>query len=160
MATWTTIFGDTVADAVEVDDGVQVLMQSGTVRAFDLVVGAGGVHSTCTAAGFGPQADIQTASATGSPPFSSTGYRRATNSSTSPMDARSDGLPIYHARRCSTMFLLIFIVNHLRGAQPSGPDAGKAALRDVFADRGWECNAILDSLDQADDIDFDEVVRS
>ena len=33
----------------------------------------------------------------------------------------------------------------------------KAALRDVFADEGWECNAILDSLDQAEEIYFDEV---
>ena len=38
-----------------------------------------------------------------------------------------------------------------------GPDAVKAALQDVFTDAGWECSAILQSLDQAEDVYFDEV---
>src|SRR5690242_11438724 len=51
-----TIFGDTVSDIVELDDGVHVLLQSGAVRMFDLVVGAGGLHSPVRRLTFGPEA--------------------------------------------------------------------------------------------------------
>ena len=152
-----TIFGDTIADIVELDSAVHVSLQSGAVRTFDLIVGAGGLHSPVRRLAFGPDGQYMKNLGYWVAAFASTGYR--------PRDELvyvAYGMPgrmvgRFTMRGDATMFLLIFTADHLRGAQPREPEAVKAALRDVFADAGWECNAVLDSLDQAEEIYFDEV---
>jgi 2-polyprenyl-6-methoxyphenol hydroxylase-like FAD-dependent oxidoreductase len=152
-----TIFGDTVADVVELDDGMRVVLQSGAERTFDLVVGAGGLHSPVRRLAFGPEGQYAKNLGYWVAAFENTGYR--------PRDELvyvAYGMPgrmigRFTLRGDATMFLLIFTADHLNGSGPRGPDAVKAALRDVFADKGWECNAILQSLEQAEDIYFDEV---
>lgn len=152
-----TIFGDTIVDFVELDDGVQVLLQSGATRRFDLVVGAGGLHSPVRAMAFGPEREYAKSLGYRVAAFESTGYR--------PRDELvfiAYGMPgrmicRFALRGDATMFLVIFTADRLNGVEPRGPDAVRAALRNVFADAGWECSAILQSLDQAGDIYFDEV---
>jgi 2-polyprenyl-6-methoxyphenol hydroxylase-like FAD-dependent oxidoreductase len=51
------IFGDRIAELTQADDGVKVIFASGAARAFDLVVGADGVHSSVRALAFGPETD-------------------------------------------------------------------------------------------------------
>ena len=152
-----TIFGDTVVDIIELTDNVQVRLQSGTVRTFDLVVGAGGLHSPVRRLAFGPEGQYAKSLGYCVAAFTSGGYR--------PRDEDvfvAYGMPgrmicRFALRGDATMFLLIFAADHLNGAVPHGPDAVKAALRNVFADAGWECCAILQTLDRAEDIYFDEV---
>ncbi|WP_200940438.1 FAD-dependent monooxygenase [Devosia sp. Root413D1] len=38
------IFGDSIAELTDLDDGVEVRFESGRVRSFDLVIGADGLH--------------------------------------------------------------------------------------------------------------------
>lgn len=51
------IFGDRIAELTQAGDGVKVIFASGAARAFDLVVGADGVHSGVRALAFGPETD-------------------------------------------------------------------------------------------------------
>ncbi|TDD80559.1 FAD-dependent oxidoreductase [Actinomadura darangshiensis] len=54
------LFGDSIAGLEQGDDGVRVMFHSGTVRTFDLVVGADGAHSTTRRLAFGPERDFIT----------------------------------------------------------------------------------------------------
>ncbi|MEU9023590.1 FAD-dependent monooxygenase [Actinomadura sp. NPDC048394] len=49
------LFGDSIAELEQDDDGVRVTFRSGTVRTFDLVVGADGAHSNTRRLVFGPE---------------------------------------------------------------------------------------------------------
>jgi 2-polyprenyl-6-methoxyphenol hydroxylase-like FAD-dependent oxidoreductase len=152
-----TIFGDTVADIVEMDDCVHVLLQSGSVRTFDLVVGAGGLHSPVRRIAFGP--DGQHAKTLGYwvAAFETVGYRPRDELIFLAHSMPGRMICRFTLRGDATMFLLIFAAEHLNGAKPHGTDAVKTALSNVFADAGWERRTILQSLNQAEDIYFDEV---
>jgi 2-polyprenyl-6-methoxyphenol hydroxylase-like FAD-dependent oxidoreductase len=52
------IFNDRIASLAEGEDGMKVTFASGTVRTFDLVVGADGVHSSVRRMVFGPESDF------------------------------------------------------------------------------------------------------
>jgi 2-polyprenyl-6-methoxyphenol hydroxylase-like FAD-dependent oxidoreductase len=52
------LFGDSIAGLEQDDDGVRVIFQSGTIRRFDLVVGADGAHSNTRRLVFGPERDF------------------------------------------------------------------------------------------------------
>lgn len=54
------LFGESIAGLEQTDDGVRVMFHSGTVRTFDLVVGADGVHSNTRRLAFGPEKDYLT----------------------------------------------------------------------------------------------------
>lgn len=54
------LYGDSIAGLEQGDDGVRVIFQSGTVRTFDLVVGADGAHSNTRRLVFGPEKDFLT----------------------------------------------------------------------------------------------------
>jgi 2-polyprenyl-6-methoxyphenol hydroxylase-like FAD-dependent oxidoreductase len=152
-----TIFGDTVTGIVELADGMRVVLQSGAERTFDLVVGAGGLHSPVRRLAFGPEARFAKNLGYWVAAFASGGYR--------PRDELvyvAHGMPgrmvgRFALRGDATMFLLIFTADHLNGAEPRGLDAVKGALWNVFGDAGWESAAVLQSLEQADDIYFDNV---
>jgi 2-polyprenyl-6-methoxyphenol hydroxylase-like FAD-dependent oxidoreductase len=49
------LFDDRIVELAQGDDGVKVVFASGSARAFDLVVGADGVHSGVRALAFGPE---------------------------------------------------------------------------------------------------------
>ncbi|MQY04767.1 FAD-dependent monooxygenase [Actinomadura macrotermitis] len=51
------LFGDSITALEETAGGVQVTFRSGTVREFDLVVGADGLHSNTRRLAFGPEQD-------------------------------------------------------------------------------------------------------
>ncbi|MEU8122109.1 FAD-dependent monooxygenase [Spirillospora sp. NPDC049024] len=54
------LYGDSIAGLEQEDGGVRVIFQSGTIRTFDLVVGADGAHSTTRRLVFGPERDYLT----------------------------------------------------------------------------------------------------
>ena len=151
------IFDNTVVDIIECPDGVRVTLQSGKIRTFDLIVGAGGLHSPVRRLAFGPDRDHAKDLGYWVAAFASAGYR--------PRDELvylAYGMPGRMAGRFSmrgdtTMFLLIFADDHLRGAVSRGAEGVKAVLRDVFGGDGWECAPIVCSLEQVDDIYFDKV---
>jgi 2-polyprenyl-6-methoxyphenol hydroxylase-like FAD-dependent oxidoreductase len=152
-----TVFGDSIGAISQDDSGVQVELQNGGSREFDLLIGAGGLHSPVRRLAFGPDSMFERDLGYRVAAFEARGYR--------PRDELvyvSYGRPGRMASRFAmhddrTMFLFIFTVDQMNGPDPTGADEVKSLLHSVFGDAGWECRQILTALESADDIYFDRV---
>jgi 2-polyprenyl-6-methoxyphenol hydroxylase-like FAD-dependent oxidoreductase len=142
-----TILGDSVR-ALD-DDGVRVrvVFDSGTVRDFDLVIGADGLHSQVRRLVFGPTERFEKYLGITVAAFDLEGYR-----------PRDELVAVMHTKvgyqvtRLSlrddlTMFL--FTVVDDGSVANHEADAQRAALRARLADAGWEIPAILERMDDA-----------
>ncbi|OBC06418.1 hypothetical protein A5784_09930 [Mycobacterium sp. 852013-50091_SCH5140682] len=151
-----TVFGDSITAIHPDDSGVQVELQNGGSRWFDVVIGAGGLHSPVRRLAFGPDTQFERDLGYRVAAFETRGYR--------PRDELvyvSYGLPGRMASRFAmhddrTMFLFICTTEQI-GTDPAGTDGVKALLHNVFGDAGWECPQILEALDRAEDVYFDRV---
>ena len=152
--TCETIFGDSIAGLEEHADGVDVALEHGGNRCFDLVVGADGLHSNVRRLAFGPQERYETHLGYTVAAFEVAGYR-----------PRDEGIYVMHSvpgrqvarfalHQDRTLFLFIFT-----GESDIAPDiaAQKAILKARFGDIGWECPQILAALEACDELYFDRV---
>lgn len=150
-----TVFGDTV-DAIEDDgDRVRVTFRSGNRRAFDLVVGADGLHSRVRLLAFGPQERYEHHLGIVVAAFDVAGYR-----------PRDELVAVMHAdvgfqllrlslREDVTLFLVT--LRDGGGVPLDSPGEQQALLRRKLGDAGWETPAILDAMAQARTFYFDRV---
>jgi 2-polyprenyl-6-methoxyphenol hydroxylase-like FAD-dependent oxidoreductase len=149
-----TIFGDSISGMVERDNAVQVTFESGVEREFDLVVGADGLHSRVRELVFGPESRFEQFLGYKAAAFGIEGYAPRDELIYVMYTEVGQQVGRFSMRDDRTMFLFTF-------ADPdpeSGDlDAQKALLRRRFGGSGWECPAILDALDHADDLYFDRV---
>jgi len=149
-----TLFGDSIIRLEEEAGGINVALEHGGERRFDLVVGADGLHSNVRYLTFGPQERCEAHLGYMVAAFEAAGYQ--------PRDERVyvvHGVPGRQVARFAlhqdrTLFLLVFA-----GEIDPGPDiaAQKAVLRETFAHVGWECPQMLAALDACDDLYFDRV---
>jgi 2-polyprenyl-6-methoxyphenol hydroxylase-like FAD-dependent oxidoreductase len=152
-----SLFGESVATIEQGDSGVRVGFHSGVSREFDLVIGAGGLHSPVRRLVFGPETGFERDLGYRVAAFEARGYR--------PRDELvyvSYGIPGRMASRFAmrddrTMFLFIFTRDQISGADPRGADEVKRVLGDVFGGVGWECPRILQAMEDCEDIYFDRV---
>ncbi|OMC19091.1 FAD-binding domain [Mycobacterium sp. SP-6446] len=150
-----TLFGTSVSAITQDDAGVQVTLDDGQSRSFDLVVGAGGIHSPVRGLVFGPQSRFETDLGYRVAAFEADAYRPRDElvylaySSPGRMIAR------FTMRDEKTLFLFVFSTEHMNGPDPQGLPEVKAALDRVFGDAGWECPEILRELDDASEVYFD-----
>ncbi|MFE5588751.1 FAD-dependent monooxygenase [Streptomyces sp. NPDC056549] len=153
------VFGDSIA-AVEDDpadaDGVTVTFESGTVRRFDLVVGADGLHSHTRRLVFGPEER----------------YKRHLGAYisifTAPNHLGLDRWETYHALpgklvcvysssgETDAKNLFVFSSPELPH-DPRDVTAQKRALTDRFAGDGWEIPRLLGHAAEADDFYLDSM---
>jgi len=150
-----TIFDDSIASIVQTPSGVRVTFDSGTVRDFDLVIGADGLHSRVREIVFGPETEFEHYLGYNVAAFEASGYGR-----------RDDLVYIMHTevgqqvgrftlRGDRTLFFFIFA--DTSRATPDDIDVQKRLLRQRFGDSGWECPQILNALDSAKELYFDRV---
>ena len=151
------IFGDEIHSLQEREDCVEVQLERGGQRRFDLVVGADGLHSKVRRLVFGSQNRFEKRLGFIVAAFEATGYR--------PRD--EDVYVVYNdpgqmvgrvtLRNDRTLFLFVFAVD--AGAPATLPDltGQKAMLQARFSHKAWECPQILDALNRADDLYFDRV---
>lgn len=152
-----TLFGESVSAIEQHDAGVQVTLERGGSRQFDLLVGAGGIHSTVRDLTFGPQPRWEADLGYRVAAFEAEGYQ-----------PRDELVYVVHAmpgrmigrftmRGEKTMFLFVFTRDRMGGPDPQDVSQTKTTLHEVFGDAGWECPEILRKLDGTSDVYFDRV---
>jgi 2-polyprenyl-6-methoxyphenol hydroxylase-like FAD-dependent oxidoreductase len=151
-----TVFGDSIVDIEDRGASVRIRFERAASRDVDLVVGADGVHSRVRQLVFGPEAQFEVALRYYVAAFEVDGYRPR-----DPLVYVTHGTPGRQVSRFSlrddkTLFLLVFRDDYLPGPLTSDC-ARQAMLRTVFADVGWECPRILDTMDSVSDLYFDRV---
>lgn len=149
-----TIFGDSISTLAEGENTVHVTFASGARREFDLVVGADGLHSRVRELAFGPESRFEKFLGYKAAAFGIEGYRPRDELIYVMYTEVGRQVARFSMRNDRTMFPFTF-------ADPN-PESGdlaaqKALLRRGFGASGWECPAILDALDRADDLYFDRV---
>jgi 2-polyprenyl-6-methoxyphenol hydroxylase-like FAD-dependent oxidoreductase len=149
------LFGESVSQITQDDSGVRVTLERGGSRQFDLLVGAGGIHSPVRDLVFGPESGFATDLGYRVAAFEAEGYEPRdelvylAHSMPGRMIAR------FAMRGEKTLFLFVFTADHMCGPHPRDMSQAKTTLRQVFGNTGWECPEILRKLDEASDVYFD-----
>ena len=152
----TRIFGDEITALEEGPNEIRATFASGRVEAFDIVVGADGLHSSVRRLTFGPSA-----------PFEKfLGYEVAacTVGGFRPRDENvyvlyaEKGMQIgrFSMRGDRTMFLFVAAEDRASDLPRDDADA-KARVRARFGGGKWETSRILDAVDASQDVYFDHV---
>ena len=150
-----TIFGDSIDHIDQTENAVHVTFKRGSSRAFDLVVGADGLHSYTRELVFGAKSQFEKYLGYKVAAFAAEGYRPRDELAYVMYTQVGQQVGRFAMRDDRTMFLFIFRDDDVAGSD--GPQAQKALLRKRFGNSGWECPHILDALDATDDLYFDRV---
>ncbi|OBK48564.1 FAD-binding domain [Mycobacterium sp. 1081908.1] len=152
-----TLFGESVSAIAQDGAGVRVTLEGGQSRRFDLVVGAGGIHSPVRGLVFGPESRFEADLGYRVAAFEAEGYRPRDELVYLAYTTPGRMLSRFAMRDEKTLFLFVFTAEHMRGPDPRDVPEVRATLRQVFGDTGWECPEILRELDRAPDVYFDRV---
>lgn len=152
-----TIFGDSVASIEQTPQSVRVGFESGKVRDFDLVIGADGLHSRVRELVFGPQGRFERYLGYKVAAFEAPGYQPRDELVYVMYTEVGQQVGRFAMRGDRTMFVFIFQSELNDGTESGDVAAQKALLRKRFGNSGWECPAILDALDAANELYFDTV---
>jgi 2-polyprenyl-6-methoxyphenol hydroxylase-like FAD-dependent oxidoreductase len=151
------IFGSSITAIEERATDVLVSFEHGGRRAFDLVIGADGLHSTVRELAFGPERRFEKPLGYRVAAFEVDGYRPRDELVYVSYTRPGRQVARFSLRGDRTMFLLVFVGDRMAGPEPDDVAGRKALLRRVFGDAGWECPQILRAMDRAGDIYFDRV---
>ena len=147
-----TIFGDSIATVDQRHDRVHLTFERTAPREFDLVIGADGLHSNVRRLVFGPDKRFEHYLGCKVAACVVDGYRPRDELAYVTYSTPGRQLARFALRGDRTMFLFIFRAEH-----DSLGVAPKDQLRNQFGDIGWESGDILASLDDVDDLYFDDV---
>jgi 2-polyprenyl-6-methoxyphenol hydroxylase-like FAD-dependent oxidoreductase len=148
------LFGDSIARIEEHGAGVRVAFERGAERDFDLVIGADGLHSNVRRLAFGPEAQYERFLGCRVAACVVEGYRPRDELVYVTHNLPNRQVGRFALRGDRTMFLFVF---RSEGAVEDDIAVHKSVLRREFADAGWECPAILEAMESADELYFDVV---
>jgi 2-polyprenyl-6-methoxyphenol hydroxylase-like FAD-dependent oxidoreductase len=150
-----TLFGESVSAIAQDDSAVRVTLEHGQSRLFDLLIGAGGIHSPVRGLVFGPESRFETDLGYRVAAFEADGYQPRDELVYLAYSVPGRMVARFAMRGEKTLFLCVFTTDHMSGPDPRDLSEVKTALRQVFGSAGWECPAILDKLDGASEVYFD-----
>ena len=154
-----TIFGASVI-ALEGDaDGVTVIFDAVQPRRFDLVVGAGGLHSVVRALTFGPEREFEKYLGYYTAAFTAAHYPHRDEGVYVSYTVPGRQIARYALRDDRSAFFLILAADQAFGDVSHDAQAQREALRRAFGGLGWETGEIMAALDTADDLYFDAVAQ-
>lgn len=151
------LFGDSVRNLTQHQDGVDASFERSAPNRFDLVIGADGLHSATRRLAFRAEESSERF----------LGYCVATFSAAA-YEPRSEGVYVayntpgrqaarFALRDGRTGFFLVFATPDRPAVRPHDRAAQHALLRRMYEGTGWECDAIVDAMGRADDLYFDAV---
>lgn len=152
-----TLFDNTVTEIHDSGSEVEVRLEGGAGRRFDLLVGADGLHSRVRRLAWGEQERFERPLGYYVAAFETTGYPRRDENVYLSYAEPGRSISRFSMRDNRTLFLLVFAASHLQSPEPRDEAACKAALHSVFGASSWETRDILKALDGAADVYFDRV---
>ncbi|OBF59331.1 hypothetical protein A5787_21855 [Mycobacterium sp. 852002-50816_SCH5313054-b] len=152
-----TLFGESVSAIAQDNAGVRVTFEHGQSRPFDLVVGAGGIHSPVRGLVFGPESNFEVDLGYRVAAFGVEGYQPRDELVYLAYTTPGRMLARFAMRGEKTLFLSVFTADHMSGPDPQDLSEVRTTLSQVFGDAGWECPEILRELDGAPEVYFDRV---
>ncbi|WP_412773431.1 FAD-binding domain [Nitrobacter sp.] len=152
-----TMFGDTITAIEQDENGVRVSFRHAPAENFDLVIGAGGLHSPVREIVFGPEERFEKYLGYYTASFVVTGYPHRDSRAYVGYAPPGRQVSRYALRGDRTVFFFVFATEERLKIAPHDTLAQKQTLREVFGRDGWECPAILKALDDTDDLYFDSV---
>lgn len=152
-----TIFGDTIGAVEQDDDGVRVSYEHAPAERFDLVIGAGGLHSPVRELVFGPERRYEKYLGYYAASFAADGYPRQDPRAYVSYAAPGRQVSRYALRGNRTAFFFVFASDTKLPTGPHDLRTQKSILRERFGRDGWECPEILAALDSSAELYFDAV---
>jgi 2-polyprenyl-6-methoxyphenol hydroxylase-like FAD-dependent oxidoreductase len=152
-----TLFGESVSSITQDDSGVRVTFEHDQSRLFELVIGAGGIHSPVRGLVFGAEAGFETDLGYRVAAFEADGYQPRDELVYLAYNVPGRMLTRFAMRDEKTLFLFVFTADHMSGPDPQSLSEVKTTLHQVFGNAGWECPEILGKLDAASEVYFDRV---
>lgn len=152
-----TLFDDSVTALEQDEESVRVAFHHGPPERFDLVIGAGGLHSPVRSLVFGPEDRYDKYLGYYAASFSVEGYPLCDPHAYVSFAAPGRQVSRYSLRGDRTVFFFVFTKDTQLPISPHDTLTQKVILRDVFGRDKWECPAILEVLDNAEDLYFDAV---
>lgn len=148
------IFGDSVEHLDDDGQRVRVTFRSGTMRDFDLVIGADGLHSRVRQLAFGQDADFEKYLGMVVACFETTGYWKR-NELAAIMYA-GVGFQATRVSLRDDTTMILFSLRH-DGELPATREEQERLVRAKLAGHGWEIPAMLELMSKAKDFYFDSV---
>lgn len=150
------IFNNTIESIQQDAQHVTVSLRDGTIRTFDLLIGADGLHSTVRRLVFGPESRFEKYYGFYASSFTIDDYLHI------PHQALIFNIPLkqatlYPLKNNKLGVLFIFTSEQKPAVSYHDIDSQKQILRDQFAGLGWECRKLLDKMNSAPDFYFDSV---
>lgn len=152
-----TLFGDSITAIDQDADGADVTFLHAAPERFDLVVGAGGLHSPVRTLVFGPEDRFEKYLGYYTASFSIAGYPRRDPEVYMGYAAPGRQATRYALRDGRTVVFLVFSREAEAPVVSLDIAAQKQILRATFGQDGWEVPDFLSALDRATDLYFDAV---
>ncbi|MEE3066519.1 MAG: FAD-binding domain [Actinomycetota bacterium] len=150
-----TLFGESISAITQHESGVCVTLEHGGPRQFDLLVGAGGIHSPVRDLVFGPEDRFVTDLGYRVAAFEAEGYQPRDELVYLAYTMPGRMVARFAMRDEKTLFFFIFTTDHMSGPEPQDVSQVRQVLRQVFGTAGWECPEILHMLERASDVYYD-----
>lgn len=147
-------FGDAVTDIEDTGDGVEVVFRTGRSASFDLMIGADGLHSQVRRLVFGPDNLYERYLGMVVAAFEAKHYPQ--RDELVAMMYADVGFQAVRISLRDEATLFLFTVRHT-GPVPDNRPAQERLLHEKLEDHGWELPAMLDLMDQAENLYFDSV---
>ena len=150
------IFGDAIKEIGQGEDKVTVTFKSGLTRAFDLLVGADGLHSNVRNLIFGNESQFEkyygyyTSSFT-IDNFSNGGW------AFSMFNVPGKQVAAYSIKEEKTAAFFIFTSPKKLNYEYHDIEKQKQILKDEFMNSGWKCSELLSRIDTTSDFYFDSI---
>ena len=153
-----TIFGDCITEITQDRDSVDVTFEHGPPRAFDLVIGADGLHSGVRTALFGHDATFERYLGYYAASFSTFGYPNRDEHAYLSCAAPGRQISRYALREDQTGFLIVFERQNKFAGLTLDVSAQKQVLHQQFSGEPWvEWPEIEKRLELCGDLYFDSV---
>ena len=152
-----TIFGDTITAIEQDNDAVRVSFERAPAARFDLVIGAGGLHSPVRHLVFGPERRYENYLGYYAAAFSADGYPHRDQRAYVGYAAPGRQVSRYSLRGGRTAFFFVFANDTKLPVGLHDLPTQKAVLCERFGQDAWECPQILTALEACSDLYFDPV---